>query len=553
MHNDRKNLKYFIYARKSSESDEKQVQSIDDQVKIMTEMAKSYGIKVIEIFTESKSAKEPGGRIIFEKMMKKIEQGVADAILTWKIDRLSRNPMDSARIQWMLQKETLKSILVPDREYKPEDNVLILSVESSMANQYLRDLSKNVKRGLNSKLEKGWMPGSSPIGYLNTKTEIRGENYIIKDPERFDLVRKMWDMMLTGNYTIASILEIVNNKWGFTTKKTSKRGNEGLARTTIYRIFTNQFYAGIINYGGKTTEGKHPKMITLEEYDAVQIILGREGKKRPQTHEFAFTGCIRCGVCGCFHTAIDKVKLIKATNKVKKFTYYMCTRKKKNVPCDQKSYVEVADLEAQIEQELEKYEIHPLFKDWALEVLREQNDQEIESRTKVYEMQQLSLNKTQSQLDNLTRMRYNELIGDEEFITEKTRLKDELLRIKEKLGNIEERADNWIELTEKTFNFACYARIKFRNGDLQTKKEIFTALGLNRTIKDKKLIIEANKWFVQLQKVSLPVMSDFMKSEPEKTLTNKRQKEAYASFRTVLRERWDLNPRPSACIYLLFT
>ena len=150
-------IKYFVYARKSSESDERQIQSIDDQVKIMKDLATDFKLSITDVFTESKSAKEPQGRAIFEGMLRRIQDGEAQGILTWKIDRLSRNPIDSARIQWMLQKELIQSIHTVGREYCSEDNALIFSVETSMANQYIRDLSKNVKRGLQSKLEKGWM------------------------------------------------------------------------------------------------------------------------------------------------------------------------------------------------------------------------------------------------------------------------------------------------------------------------------------------------------------------------------------------------------------
>lgn len=114
-------IKYFIYARKSSESDERQVQSIDDQVLVMTGAAKSYNLKIADTITESKSAKEPHGRPEFEKMIERIKDGEAQGILAWKIDCLSRNPIDSACIQWLLQKEVTASIRTPDREYRPED------------------------------------------------------------------------------------------------------------------------------------------------------------------------------------------------------------------------------------------------------------------------------------------------------------------------------------------------------------------------------------------------------------------------------------------------
>lgn len=203
----KQHIKYVIYARKSSESDERQVQSINDQVRVMKDLARDLDLTVVETISEARSAKEPHARSVFEELVQKIQAGDADGILTWKIDRLSRNPIDSATLQWLLQQEQIKSIQTVGREYLPEDNALIFSIESSMANQYIRDLSKNVKRGLKSKLDKGVCPKLAPLGYINTRSEMRGENYITKDPERFHIIRKAWDLLLTGNHSGLSTAE----------------------------------------------------------------------------------------------------------------------------------------------------------------------------------------------------------------------------------------------------------------------------------------------------------------------------------------------------------
>ena len=415
MNEQKEKIKYFIYARKSSESEDRQVQSIEDQNNSLNKVADALKLKVVDVIAEAKSAKKPSNRPLFAEMLGRIKSGEANGILCWQLNRLSRNPVDSGEIQWLLQQGIIKSVRTPDREYLPEDNALIYAVESGTANQFILDLKKGVRRGLQSKLEKGWLPCSAPLGYLNTKTEIRGENYIIKDPERFNVIRKAWDLMLTGNYTPPKILEILNNEWGFKTRQTKRKGGKEMARSTIYAIFTNQFYAGLIPYMGKVYEGKHEPMVTLDEFDRVQILLGREGKPRPKQHIFAFTGCIHCGECNCLLTAIEKTKLIKKDNKLKTFTYYYCTRKKKGTDCSQRKTIALDKLELQIEKEIEKYTILPEFRDWAIEILNEKNDTEIEDRSKIYEMQHNALVKTQAELDELTRMRYRGLITDDEF------------------------------------------------------------------------------------------------------------------------------------------
>jgi hypothetical protein len=408
--------------------------------------------------------------------------------------------------------------------------VLLFSVESGVANQYILDLSKNVKRGIQSKVEKGWLPNIAPIGYLNNKEN----KTILKDPERFNLIRKMWDLMLSGSYTPPKILVIANKEWGFRTRLFKRIGGNELSRSGIYKIFTNVFYAGILDHLGQYYQGKHEPMITLEEFDRVQILLGRKGKPRPKHHSFAFTGSIRCGVCGCLYTAETKKKIIKSTGDVKEYTYYHCTRKTTKISCDQKKNIPLKRMEFLIEHEIDKYTIMPDFLDWALEEINKKNDTEIENRTKVYEMQHKTLTETQKGLDELTKMRYRLLIDDETFIREKNALQVKISKIKGHLKETETRAERWLELTEKTFSFATYAHTRFSTGRLELKKEIFLALGKTPIIKGEKLVIEPNRWLVPIKNGYPALEAEYMRIELDKVPMNTAQSEALASIRT----RW---------------
>ncbi|NCS31956.1 recombinase family protein [bacterium] len=526
-------IKYFIYARKSSESEDRQIQSIDDQVDRLKQLVIDLNLDIKKVYIEAKSAKKPNNRPVFDEMIQRIENGEADGILCWQINRLSRNPVDSGTISWLLQRGILKSIQTIDRQYLPEDNVLLFNVESGMANQFILDLSKNTKRGLISRLEKGWHNGLAPMGYLNDEVN----KTITKDPERFNLVRKMWDLMLTGSYTPPKILDIATKEWGFRTKKYKRKGGVEMSKSGIYRIFTNLFYADINLHtaSGVQYQGKHEPMISLEEYDRVQIILGREGKPRPKKHKFAFTGAIRCDECGCLYTAENHTKLIKKTGKIKTFTHYHCTRKKKGVQCSQRKNIPRDNLELQIEQEIEKYTILPEFLEWALEGLSNKNDTEIEDRTKIYEMRHEALTQAQSELDELTKMRYRQLIDDETFIREKNTLSAKTNEMKGKLRETENRAEKWLELTEKTFSFATYARKAFlmAKGEegLELKKEILLALGKTPMIRDEKLFIEPNDWFVPIKNDYPTLEKEFVRLELNEMPITKAKTEALSSIR----------------------
>ena len=92
---------YFLYARKSTDVEDKQVRSIEDQLAVLRGVAKNESLNIAEEFIEKQSAKMPG-RPVFNEMLARIEKGEAQGIISWKLDRLARNPVDSGRIQLAL-------------------------------------------------------------------------------------------------------------------------------------------------------------------------------------------------------------------------------------------------------------------------------------------------------------------------------------------------------------------------------------------------------------------------------------------------------------------
>ena len=119
------------------------------------------------------------------------------------------------------------------------------------------------------------------MGYLNNSD--RHGDPIVKDPERFELVKKMWNMMISGNYTVPKVLKVANEEWGFKLPKKGKTGDKPLTRSGLYHLFNNPFYYGLMKRGGMEHWGKHEPMITEEEFSVVQNLLNRNGTTRPKT------------------------------------------------------------------------------------------------------------------------------------------------------------------------------------------------------------------------------------------------------------------------------
>lgn len=483
-------MKYLIYARKSTEDEDRQILSIGSQIDELKDIAKKRGLEIIGVMEESKSAKSPG-RPVFNKMLAKFHEGKADGVLCWKLDRLARNPVDGGQISWLLQTSIIKSIQTFEKEYLPTDNVLLMNVEFGMANQFIRDLVINSKRGLKAKVEKGWFPVVAPLGYLNDIVE----KTIIKDQERFTLVRKIWDLALTGAYTAAHISRVVHDDWKLTTVKRKKKGGNFVTRSTIYRMLNNPFYYGYFEYNGKLYKGKHDAMITEDEYWLVQRFLGEKGRPRPNKHyNFSFTGMIRCGECGSMITAEESLRVNKTNSDVRHYVYYRCTKKNKETKCSQ-HYIKIEDLEKYVDKYLTTIELDDEFIKWASNHMQEINQQETQNQNKIFGSLHEEKESVRKQLGTLTDMRMKELIDDKEYLELKEKLVTQKNKIAEKLGDADTSADNWLELMEQTFNFCHNARLWFKNGTPDDKKIILRTIGSNLLLKDKILQIEPKSVF----------------------------------------------------------
>lgn len=542
--------KYIIYCRKSSESEDRQMASIEDQISEMNKIASNLNIDVVEVLTESQSAKQPG-RPIFNQMLEKIHRGEANGILCWKLNRLARNPIDGGQISWMLQQNIIKKIQTYSGDYKPSDNVLMMQVEFGMANQYVKDLSMDTKRGQRQKAERGWRPAPAPIGYMNVG-EV-GDKIIVPDPDRFEIVKRCFDLMVTGTYSVAKILDIANNEWGLRTFPRKKAGNKPLSRSNIYEMFRNPFYYGYFTWKDENGEyqlykGKHQPMITKDEYDRIQLILGKKGNPRAKTREFSFTGLSKCGECGSSITAETKEQCIcdcknkfstisrtdcpkcgldisKMKNpKFLEYTYYYCTKKKG--PCSQK-YISIKDFEDEIDKELLKINIDDNYLNLAIEYLNERDENDIKTEKTINESLQKTFNEAQARLVRLnqeytsTANKDYGIYSPEEFRNEKTLIKKEIESIKKQIGDCEDRVDKTLELSEKTFNFCAYARYNFDKGDLQVKRNILSALGPNITLKDKKLKIDLLYPYLAIEKYMSEQKLINVPSEHKNILTTK--------------------------------
>jgi DNA invertase Pin-like site-specific DNA recombinase len=349
-------VRYVLYARKSTESDEKQALSIESQVKEMLTIADRDRLEVVDIRRESHSAKESGQRPVFKEILDDIRRGRYTGILTWAPDRLSRNAGDLGSVVDLMDEKKIVEIRTYGQHFKNSPNekflLMILCSQAKLEND---NKSINVKRGLRTRCEMGLRPGPAVLGYLNEK-RVDKKCEVIIDIERAPIIKQMFEKVAYEKWSGRKIYHWLKFDLNFKTPN----GNKGLALGNIYLILENPFYYGVFEYpkkSGNFYTGKHKPIITKELYDQVQFQIKSQVLRTQEPKEFAFTKMMTCGLCGSGICADEKFKKLK-DGSVNRHIYYGCTKAKdKDCKC---GYINEVELIEQFEKLLNQISINEI-------------------------------------------------------------------------------------------------------------------------------------------------------------------------------------------------
>ena len=349
-------VRYILYARKSTESDEKQALSIESQVKEMLNIADRDGLEVVDIRRESHSAKESGQRPVFKELLEDVRRGRYTGILTWAPDRLSRNAGDLGTVVDLMDENKLIEIRTYGQHFKNSPNekflLMILCSQAKLEND---NKSINVKRGLRTRCEMGLRPGPALFGYLNEKHADKKCQVVI-DPERAHIVKQMFEKVAYEKWSGRKIFHWLKFEMNLKTRN----GNKGLTLGNIYLLLQSPFYYGVFEYpikSGNFYTGRHEPLITKELFDHVQSQVKSQIFKTQEPKEFAFTKMMTCGLCGSGICADEKFKKLK-NGGVTRHVYYGCTKSKdKYCKC---GYINEIDLVLQFEKLLDHISINEI-------------------------------------------------------------------------------------------------------------------------------------------------------------------------------------------------
>ena len=450
-------MKSFLYARKSTDEEERQILSIEGQLTELRELARKESLTIVSEFVESMSAKVPG-RPTFNRMIEQIEQGEATGILAWHPDRLARNSVDGGRIIYLLDTGKLSSLKFPTFwfENTPQGKFM-LNIAFGQSKYYVDNLVENIKRGIRQKLRRGEFPGKAPVGYLN-EPRVRT---IVVDEVKAPLVRRMFETYAAGQYSLPQLRDLVAT-WGLV----SRRGKP-LTLSKMGGLLSNPFFIGMFRYSGELYEGTHESLISRKLFERVQEVLEQSGRSHSKRqHLFPFTGLLSCGECGCAITA----------ERQKGHHYYRCTKKKGN--CTQR-YIREEALTAQLREVVQKVSLSDAWAKKMLTNIKEWKNKEAQASDSFAQQHKEKLSAIQGKLDRLLDAHLDGVITREEYVCRKERLLNEKAALTERMAEVEQKGNHWLEPLEGFVKLAHHARSVACGPNLESLKDFSKRIGSN--------------------------------------------------------------------------
>ena len=475
--------KYILYARKSTDTEDKQVLSIEAQLTELRNYANNADLQIVDEFVEKRSAKMPG-RPVFNEMLTSIKNGEANGILAWHPDRLARNSIDGGQIIYLLDQTLLNFLRFPIFQFEnTSQGKFMLSIMFGQSKYYVDNLSENTKRGLRAKVRRGEYPSVAPLGYLN---DIRSKS-IILDKRFAPLVVQAFERYARGDQRMQDIAVFLNENGVIT------RGGKVFKDDRVKSLLQNPFYYGHFRYGGELYEGKHTPLISKALYDEVQtVIVNRSNKKKPVAEPQVFCGLLKCAECGMGITATKRIKQQKNGNR-HEWIYYHCSRKNKKVDCHNLP-IRSESLAEQLSSRLMSFQ--PSGETVALLEKEITKTERLESgkNNKVIAGLREQITGLSAKQNLLLDTYLDQVIDRQTFIKRKDEILSQKKTAEEKLSSLERNNNVWVKPLQnwlKSVNSFCKT---VKSGDLLTQKAYLLEIyGSNLFLENKTVIAEGEK------------------------------------------------------------
>lgn len=475
--------KAVIYCRVSSDEQKKTGFSLDYQEKQAREYAQKKDLEIIEVFSESYTAKKQG-RPAFNNMIKLVKKKRIPNLIFLKSDRASRNGVDSAQLVYMAEYQGFNIHLIQDglvlnKQSRPTD-YMIFEMANVIANFYPRNLSVDSSTKMREKAEQGYYPSRAPFGYINPLKKRRERSSIQIDETKAPFIKRLFELYATGRYSYDTVGKQLHDE-GFSRYWTYK--------ANIERYLNDPIYMGDFMWAGvRYFNGKHEPIISRELWTSCQHVLHQHSNNNAGTtkHKFLFSGLLRCEKCGCLYVGEIKKK---------KYIYYRCTGNKGGICKKQKKYIKEEVVEQAIVDFLEKLSMPDDYVKLAKKCLKnefhlrfgeiEETSKKIKAETK----------KENEKLNKLIDLLLDDSLDKHAYSKKKSEIEDRINYLNIELKNSVTKSFDLLSYTERVLELVKNASLLYLHGNNDEKREILTSLCSNFFIKDGKVVIAIKKAF----------------------------------------------------------
>jgi site-specific DNA recombinase len=482
-------------------------------------------------------------------MMNMIESGKADSIVCWKLDRLARNMTEGGKIIDLLSSGKIKAIITHDKVFYPWDNVIVMSVEFSQGKQFVKDLSINVKRGQAKKASMGYPHGMASIGFINDKTEEKGNRKWLVDENRLYVIKELFRLFLSGNWSIRKLARYARDELKLTTVKHKRIGGALISISRMNEILKDPIYMGYFYQCGIEYElsKELPRIITKDEYIKIQNMISNRDIPKTQEHDVVYSGYISSPegdyigqdvkyqiICDCkfkFSYCTKKVcpkcntKISQIENpKYLVYRYYYNVKRRKSAL--KTSYLSEKVVDTYLSNYLkENLQFSPELAEWYKKHISELKDHDV-SRNKDIQNNNINvIEQLQAKKKRIRKLLLDNYISPEEYQSEISDLETEIKSFKPVATSsqeLSEEGDKIIDLTRIMYE-------KIVGDDLTEKRDFLSKLGSNLVWNEEILNIINTKPIQALIDGIKKAKEENPLFEPSTTLANEDQTDIFNS------------------------
>ncbi len=399
--------------------------SIPAQIKACEKTAHDRGAQVVKAYVERAESAKTDDRPVLQAMMRELETLGVGALIVHKVDRFARNRFDDAILYQKLVSMGIEFVSASENVDKTPAGRLMHGMLASFAEYYSNNLATEVKKGLRQKHENGGTPHKPPIGYLSKRELIAGKDIrgVIVDPDRAPLIKMAFNLYSTGEWSLIGLAEHLEEE-GLRYPATARYPERPVRHNRLNEILRNPYYRGIVSWDGRRFPGRHTPLIDDNTFDRVQVLLSaaRICGDRPQIHEHYLRATVVCDRCGG--------RLLYGRHQSRSgrhYEYFSCTNRAarhRRVLCESGHYSVPL-----VEQEVENLYASLRIERTTQEVIRAELRQDLAERAalvaKEAERHERAIKRIEAKQEKLLSLYYRELVSEELFENEQTRLREE--------------------------------------------------------------------------------------------------------------------------------